>query len=427
MTAPFPPTGARVFGVGELTRDIKRLLEDAHGAVWVEGEVSNHKTPASGHQYLTLKDQEAPLACMLSRGVALRMRFDLQDGMQVIARGRLTVYVPRGEYQLQIEEVRPKGIGSLELAFRQLKEKLSVKGYFKPERKKKLPRIPRRVALITSGTGSAVRDMLEILGRRWPAAEVWVAPVRVQGEGAREEIAAAIERINKIAGPGTTSKLGPVDVLILGRGGGSLEDLWPFNEEIVANAIYNSRIPVVTGIGHEDDLTIADMVADKRALTPSEAAEHVVPNQTDVVKWLAGLEARCQALLTRNLELARSRLDALAGRHCFREPLQRIQEEERRLDDLLERLRRAMQQRLGQACDRLEAQVAQLESLSPLNVLARGYSLTRKEADRSVVRTAAQVQPGDRLLIHLHQGEIITRVEAVVRREEEAVPGVHHA
>ena len=328
----------------------------------------------------------------------------------------------RGEYQLQIEEVQPKGIGALELAFRQLKEKLSVKGYFKPERKKKLPRIPRRVALITSGTGSAVRDMLEILGRRWPAAEVWVMPVRVQGEGAREEIAAAIERINKIAGPGTTSKPGPVDVLILGRGGGSLEDLWPFNEELVANAIYNSRIPVVTGIGHEDDLTIADMVADKRALTPSEAAEFVVPNQTEVVKWLAGLEARCQALLTRNLELARSRLDALAGRHCFREPLQRIQDEERRLDDLLERLRRAMQQRMVQARTRLEAQTAQLESLSPLNVLARGYSLTRKEADRSVVRSAAQVQPGDRLLTHLHQGEIIARVESVNLAGGNALP-----
>jgi len=420
MSALFPPAGIKIFGVGELTRDIKRLLEDAHGTVWVEGEVSNLARPASGHQYLTLKDEEAPLRCMLPRGVSLRMRFDLQDGMHVIARGRLTVYLVRGEYQLQIEEVQPKGIGPLELAFRQLKEKLSAKGYFKPERKKKLPRIPRRVALITSSTGSAVRDMLEILGRRWPVTEVWVVPVRVQGEGAREEIAAAIERLNRIAGPATTSKLGPVDVLILGRGGGSLEDLWPFNEEIVANAIYHSRIPVVTGIGHEDDLTIADMVADKRALTPSEAAEHVVPNKTDVLNWLIRQETHFKGLLTRNLEFARSRLDALAGRHCFREPLQRIQDEERRLDEFLDRLDRAMQQRVANARDRLEGQVAQLASLSPLNVLARGYSLTRKEGEREVVRSAAQVQPGDRLLTRLHQGEIISRVETVERKDEGA-------
>lgn len=412
MSALFPPAGIKIFGVGELTRDIKRLLEDAHPTVWVEGEVSNLARPASGHQYLTLKDDEAPLRCMLPRGVALRMRFDLQDGMHVIVRGRLTVYTVRGEYQLQVDEVQPQGIGALELAFRQLKEKLSAKGYFNPERKKKLPRIPRRVALVTSGTGSAVRDMLEILGRRWPATEVWVVPVRVQGDGAREEIVAAVGLLNKIAARHV------VDVLILGRGGGSLEDLWAFNEEMVAHAIWNSRIPVVTGIGHEDDLTIADLVADQRALTPSEAAERVVPNKADVINWLAGLEARFKALLTRNLEMARARLDALAGRHCFREPLQRIEDEEHRLDEFSARLRRAMQQHLMSASERLKGQAAQLESLSPLNVLARGYSLTRKEQDRTVVRSVAQVLPGDRLVTQLHQGEIFSRVEGSVPPSE---------
>src|SRR5438552_4734079 len=197
MSASFPPAGVKVLTVGELTRSVQALVEDAHPSVWVEGEVSNLARPASGHVYFTLKDEEAPLKTAFYRGFALRVRFDLRDGMKVIARGKLSVFAQRGEYQLLVEEVQPKGIGPLELAFRQLKEKLSVRGYFDPRRKRPLPRFPRRVALVTSGTGSAVRDMLEILGRRWPAAEVWVCPVRVQGEGAASEIAAALGLLNR--------------------------------------------------------------------------------------------------------------------------------------------------------------------------------------------------------------------------------------
>src|SRR5207248_2519926 len=214
--------------------------------------------PSSGHQYLKLKDASSRLNAVVYRGVALRLRFDLQDGMEVIARGRLVVYAPHGEYQLQIEEIQPRGVGPLELAFRQLKEKLSARGYFEPGRKKKLPRFPRRAVLVTSPTGAAVRDMLEILMRRWPALEVWVRPVPVQGEGAGAKIAEAIDQLNTLPG---------ISLMIVGRGGGSLEDLWPFNEEAVADAIYRSRIPVVSGVGHETDLTIADLVADVRALT----------------------------------------------------------------------------------------------------------------------------------------------------------------
>ena len=274
MAVAFPPPGVPVFSIGELTRAIKGELEETFSSVWVEGEVSNLSRPSAyGHQYMTLKDDEAPLKAVLYRAIALRMKYDLSDGMRVIARGRLTLYMPRGEYQLLIEEIQPKGIGPLELAFRQLKEKLSLQGYFDPKRKRKLPRIPRRLALVTSRSGSAVRDMLEILSRRWPAAEVWLAPVRVQGEGAAAEVAEALDKLNRLADGGAS-----LDVVVLGRGGGSLEDLWTFNEECVAQAIFQSRIPVVTGIGHEDDLTIADMVADVRALTPSEAAEKVVPD-----------------------------------------------------------------------------------------------------------------------------------------------------
>jgi exodeoxyribonuclease VII large subunit len=404
------PAADKVLTIGELTRAIKGKLEESYASVWVEGEVSNLSRPSSGHVYLTLKDDEASLKAVLYRGIAFRMKFDLRDGMRVIARGRLSVFVPRGEYQLLIEEVQPKGIGPLELAFRQLKEKLSLKGYFEPGRKKKLPRIPRRVVLVTSPTGSAVRDMLEILSRRWPAAEAVVCPVRVQGEGAALEIAAALGLLNRVGGPGSAL---PFDVLIVGRGGGSLEDLWPFNEECVAHAIYTSRIPVVSGVGHEDDLTIADMVADCRALTPSEAAERVVPHRAEVLKWLDGLEGRFRAMLLRRLEVARNRLDDLAGRACFRRPLERLREEERRLDDWGERLGRGVRRRLEEAARLLEAQAARLEGLSPLNVLARGYSLTRREEDATVVRGPEQVRPGERIVTQVRRGRIVSRVEAV--------------
>ncbi len=421
MSALFPPSNIRALTVGELTRAIKSTLEEGYGQVWVEGEVSNLARPHSGHVYLTLKDEEAALKAVVYRGVALRMRFDLRDGMRVIVRGRLSVYVPRGDYQLSVEEVQPKGVGPLELAFRQLKEKLSLKGYFDPRRKKPLPHVPRRVALVTSATGSAVRDMLEVLGRRWPALEVWVCPVRVQGEGAALEVAGAIGLLNRLAGPGSAK---PLDVLLVGRGGGSLEDLWTFNEEVVAQAIHASRIPIVTGIGHEDDLTIADMVADVRALTPTEAAERVTPNQAELLDWLRGLEGRLRALLLRALELARARLDHLSTRPCFRNPLERIRDEERRLDDWDERLRRTLRARLERSRQQLEAQAARLEALSPLKVLGRGYSLTRRVDDLSVVRSAGHAQPGDWLVTMLPDGRIVSRVETTAVGPDDSSKGM---
>jgi exodeoxyribonuclease VII large subunit len=396
-----------VLTVGELTRAIRQQLEEAFSNVWVEGEVSNLARPISGHQYFTLKDDTAPLDAVLYRGVGLRLKFDLADGMHVIARGRLTVYEPKGKYQFAIEEIQPKGVGPLELAFRQLKEKLSVKGYFDPRRKKPLPRIPRRIVLVTSPTGSAVRDMLETLTRRWPAVEIWVCPVRVQGEGSVLEIVAALATLNRLQ-PADGM---PIDLLILGRGGGSLEDLWTFNEEAVAEAIAASRIPIVTGIGHEDDMTIADMVADKRYLTPTDAATHSVPDRVEVLKWLEGLEDKLRDKVRTRLDAARTRLDELASRRCFRQPLERVREEERRLDEWSDRMARAVRQRLEQAAHRVEAITARLEGLSPLNVLARGYSLTRKENEQTVLRTTEQIRPGDRLVTQLSQGRIFSRVE----------------
>jgi exodeoxyribonuclease VII large subunit len=407
MTSPFPPPGTKVLSIGELTRSIKGVLEEGFTSVWVEGEVSNLSRPSSGHQYMTLKDDEAPLAAMLYRGIALRMRFDLKDGMRVIARGRLTVFMPKGEYQFLIEEIQPKGIGPLELALRQLREKLQVRGFFDPQRKKKLPRIPRRIALLTSPTGSAVRDMLEVLGRRWPIAEVWVFPVRVQGDGAAQEIAEAIGQLNRLRERGSG-----IDVAILGRGGGSLEELWAFNEECVAQAIFASRVPIVTGIGHEDDLTISDLVADVRALTPSEAAERVVPNGVEVLSWLEGLEGRLQGLLWQRIEVARRRLESFAGRPCFRRPADRVQDARRQLEEMGARLERDMAHQLRSHQQRLQAAAAHLEGLSPLAVLARGYSLTRRE-DGTLVGTVESVHVGERLITRLQQGEIVSSVEEV--------------
>lgn len=415
MTPAPPPPGTKVFTVHELTATIKELLEEGYPSIWVEGEVSNLARPASGHLYLTLKDEHSPIKAVLYRGVALRMRFDLRDGMRIVVRGRLTVYSLRGEYQLLLEEVHPKGVGPLELAFRQLKEKLSVKGYFAPERKKPLPRIPRRLALVTSPTGSAVRDVLEVLARRWPAVEVWVFPVHVQGDEAAPEIAAAIGYLNEV---GHRDGPTPIDALILARGGGSLEDLWPFNEEVVAHAIYRSKLPVVSGIGHEDDLTIADLVADRRALTPTEAAERSVPDRREVLTSLERSRNQLRTLLLRKLELSRARLERLEGRPCLKRPLERVREQERTVDELMQRLQRTGTRMLERARSRLRAVAGLLEGLSPLNVLARGYTVTRRLDDLAVVQTSRQVTTGDWIVTELANGRIISRVESSMQGKQ---------
>jgi exodeoxyribonuclease VII large subunit len=402
MNPPGIPRNVKVLSIGELTRAIKGLIEEGFSSVWVGGEVTNLARPSSGHIYLTLKDAEAQMRAVVWRSVTLRLRFDIREGMEVIVRGRMSVYAPRGEYQLSVEELHPKGLGAQELALRQLKEKLFRLGYFAPERKKPLPRFPRRVALVTSPSGAAVRDMLEILGRRWPALEVWICPVRVQGDGAAEEIASAIALLNRLDG---------IDVLVVGRGGGSSEDLWAFNAECVAHAIFASRVPVISAVGHEIDVTLADLVADCRALTPSEAAERLVPHREELWESLRALQTQLRTLLWQQLLSARRRLGDLTQRRSLRLPLERIRDGERQLDDNADRLQRRMRQRLLQSRDRLQAQAARLESLSPLNVLGRGYSLTRREADEAIVRTPEQIRPGDILITHLRDGQIRSRVE----------------
>src|SRR5579872_1524938 len=298
---PQPP----ILTVSQLTRQIKDAVEGNFPLCWVRGQVTNCTRAGSGHVYLTLKDDAAQLRAVIWRNTAARMRFNLHDGLEVVAIGPIEVYEARGTYQLVVEQLLPQGIGALELAFRQLCDKLAAEGLFAPERKRRLPRFPQRIALITSPTGAAVRDMLQIITRRWRAAEIVIVPVAEQGDGAAAQNAAALRAVHRIPG---------VDVVITGRGGGSLEDLWAFNEEIVARAIHACQIPVVSAVGHEIDVTIADLVADVRALTPSEAGELVVPNRSEVHAELLRLQQHLAQALRSQAAMARAKLEQLASR-----------------------------------------------------------------------------------------------------------------
>ena len=395
----------QILSVFDLTSQIKDLLEGHFQNVWVCGEISNFSRPQSGHCYLTLKDDRAQIRAVLWRTAASRLRFELEDGLEVICQGSLDVYAPRGSYQLVIRQIEPKGIGALELALRKLKEKLAAEGLFDAARKRPLPRFPRRIAFVTSPTGAAIRDFLEVLRRRWRGVDVLVVPVRVQGDGAAQEIATAIAAVNRIAVP--------VDCLVVGRGGGSLEDLWAFNEEAVVRAIHASRIPVVSAVGHEIDVTLADLVADVRALTPSEAAELVVPAADAISSALRNHEQRLLSALRRRAMLGRARLDRLAEHRVFRKPFELVHDAARHLDELSVRSTRAMRLRLAAARKQLDAASCHLESLSPLGVLGRGYSLTQRLSDGRVIRDAAELNPGDAIRTRLARGQIVSQVREI--------------
>ena len=404
---PPTPSAERPLSVWELTAQIKDLMEAAFPEVWVAGEVSNFARPQSGHCYLTLKDDRAQLRAVMWRGVAVRLRFDLHDGLEVICRGHLDVYAARGSYQLIIEDIVPRGMGALELALRQLREKLAREGLFDPARKRPLPPFVRRIAVVTSPTGAAIRDFLQVLARRWRGADVLVVPVRVQGEGAAAEIAAAIETVNRL------NELRPIDCIVVTRGGGSMEDLWAFNEERVVRAIVASRIPVISAIGHEIDVTLSDLAADVRALTPSEAAELVAPAAEELVADLRQVERRLAAALRSRAESSRARLEGIARHTVFRRPFQRIFELGRRLDELDVRTLRAIRGVLRHARQQTDTAAGRLESLSPLAVLGRGYSLTQRTADGQLIRTAAELSPGQQITTRFARGQTISRVEQV--------------
>jgi len=404
-----------ILSISELTRQIKTLLEETFPAVWVSGEISNLSRPRSGHCYLTLKDETAQIRAVIWRSAAAKIPFDLLDGLEVVCQGHLDLYPPRGSYQLVIQQIMPKGLGSLELALRQLREKLKKEGLFDEKHKKLPPGIPRRVAFVTSPTGAAIRDFLEVLRRRWRGVDVLIVPVRVQGNTAAQEIATALDELNRMADP--------VDAIVVGRGGGSLEDLWAFNEEPLVRAIFASKIPVISAVGHEIDVTLSDLVADVRALTPSEAAERIAPSSVDMENRLLQYQRRLNTAVMARLEFSRSHLDSLASRRVFHRPLDTIRQLERTLDELADRIQLAMRHSLESSSQRLSASATHLESLSPLGVLSRGYSITQRVGREQVIRNAEKLEVGESMQTLFHHGSVTSRIESISLKP--AIQGDH--
>ena len=420
----------KVLTVSELTARIGEALEERFPAVWVEGEISNFYLHGSGHAYFTLKDADAQVRAVLFRTRMRRIKFEPADGLHVLAFGAIEVYRQRGEISLVVELLEPKGLGALQLAFEQLKARLQAEGLFDQARKRELPRFPRRIGIATSPTGAAIQDMLRVIGRRYGALNIVISPCRVQGDGAAEEIAQAIRDLNA---------LGDVDVIIVGRGGGSIEDLWAFNQEAVARAIAGSKVPVVSAVGHEVDFTIADFVADLRAPTPSAAAELVVREKQAVVDTLAQLRARLERSAARPLRDLERRVDELTVRlrrglrgevsraghrvalatRALRaaDPVARVTSGRHRLEGLESRLIASFTRRCDRARSGLRAAVASLDSLSPLAVLGRGYSLTRARTGE-FVRSASQVKAGDDVQVLLQRGSLDARVTATKEHDD---------
>ena len=392
----------RVLSVGELVSDLKAWLEDEFGRVWVVGEISNLHRAGSGHSYFTLKDDEAQIRAALFRGVAQRLPFDLEDGLEVVVFGDLTLYPSRGDLQIVVRSLEPRGQGALQLAFEQLRARLEAEGLFAPELKRKLPELPRRVGVVTSPTGAAIRDVIQVTGQRFPAIPLLVAPTRVQGEGADEEIAAALDLV---AGRG-------VDVILLVRGGGSLEDLLAFNSERVARAIRACPVPVVSGVGHEVDVTISDLAADARAPTPSAAAALAVPDRKSQLARLDGDRRRLRAAALAIVERGAWRLGL--GRETLRAhaPSARLLADRVRLTAAERALRRGIGSVLLGGDSRFGAVSARLDALSPLAVLARGYAIVYREPGGVIVRRAREVAEGDALRLRVAEGEIEATVRA---------------
>jgi exodeoxyribonuclease VII large subunit len=417
----------KVWRVGELSAQVRDLLERSFRDLWVQGEVSNFRVSPYGHNYFTLKDESAQLRCFVNRKDARFLRLRPEDGLAVTVRGGLSVYEQRGDYQLLVNYLEPVGVGALQLAFEQLKARLAAEGLFAAERKKPLPMLPRRIGLITSPRGAAVADMIRILRRRYENLHLRIYPVRVQGEGAAEEIVEAIRDLNRHRA---------ADVLLLARGGGSLEDLWAFNEENLARAIAASKIPVITGIGHETDFTIADFVADLRAPTPSAAAELVVKSKEEMTERIRTLEAKLAQQLRYQVLHARQRLTQLLAARGWRRLEGVLREQAQRADELATRLRQALSDAVREAGQgwalaaarlasfdlrglaererlRLQALAGQLHQLSPMGVLDRGYSIVF-DARGKVVKSTAAVRLGDPIRVQLAKG----RLQAEIKKKE---------
>ena len=400
----------KIFSVSQVNNLIKGLLDSQPelSGIYVRGEISNYKLYPSGHHYFTLKDAEGAIRCVMFKGQALRLRFRPENGMKVIAFGRISVFPRDGAYQLYCNELSADGIGDLHVAFEQLKEKLFQEGLFDRDHKRPLPPYPSRIAIITSGAGAAVHDMIRIIRRRYPIAEIALLPVRVQGAEAPPEIVGAIRYANRY-------RVG--DVIITGRGGGSIEDLWAFNDERVARAIYESEIPVISAVGHEPDVTIADFVADVRAATPSHAAELVVPDRQELLERLASTGEYLARGERKRLELLRTRLTALSGKRVLTDPMAFIEDKRMLLDYTQRSLVRAGAALLSEPKSRLSALAASLDAMSPLKVLGRGYAMVSDDRGR-MIRSAEEIKIDDNLSVRLWDGTARCRVEEITKEEQ---------
>lgn len=422
-----------IYTVSEVTQDIKIVLENTFCEVWVEGEVSGISRISTGTVFFSLKDKQSLLKCVMFFTYASAVKFEIKDGMQIVCFGKISVYEKEGKYQLYVQEIEPKGIGSLQLALEQLKQKLEKEGLFKIEHKKPIPYLPSRIGVVTSLSGAAIRDILKVLDRRFKDVHIIINPVRVQGEGAKEDIAQAIKDFNRLNEQ--LPKNEQIEVMIVGRGGGSTEDLWAFNEEIIARAIYNSKIPIISAVGHERDVTIADLVADLRAPTPSVAAELVIPKKEDLREKLDDLTRSLKQSflgtatsfqesiddlayhLSLNmehiLELNISRFGAAYKKLALLNPCVLIQQYKIKTLDLARQIYIRASHFLKLKQLEFAKAVEKLSGLSPLNILARGYSITFKMPEESILKDATPIKIGDRVKTKLHKGEILSKVTEV--------------
>jgi len=423
----------RIYTVSQITQEIKLVLENTFHEIWVEGEVSNFRPSAAGHYYFSLKDPQALLAAVLFNRAAKDIKFKLEDGQKVICFGTIEVYGPRGQYQIIVERVEPKGLGSLQLALEQLKQKLEKEGLFSPAHKRPIPSLPSMIGVVTSLQGAAIKDILKVLERRFNETHIIINPVKVQGEGAKEDIARAIDDFNSFNQQAGQKE--QIEVLIVGRGGGSIEDLWAFNEEIVARAIYNSKIPVISAVGHERDTTIADLVADIRAATPSVAAEIVIPEKEDLQEQLRELTQDLRAALSDYAGGFQNTLEDLAHRLAlsidhileidtgnFNEaykrllllnPVAKLERSQEKIADLAKQLHQRLTHFLALEQAQFKTLLEKLSSLSPISILARGYSITFQLPQEKIIKDAAALPTGAIIKTRLHKGEIISRVEEV--------------
>ena len=393
----------RILTISELTQKIKALLETNLYYVWVEGEISNLRSPVSGHIYFTLKDAGAQIRAVVFRNQAKFFKFKPSDGLHVICRGMVSVYQERGEYQLILDYIEPKGLGALQAALQQLKEKLAKEGFFDPDRKRPLPILPKKIGIVTSPTGAAIRDMLKVFGRRFADISILIYPVRVQGIESAREITEGIYELNQMK---------DIDIIIIARGGGSQEDLWAFNEEIVARAIYKSKVPVVSAVGHEIDWTIADMVADLRAPTPSAAAEMVIRSKEEFIEKLIAINSQLRSMMIHRVDDQRILLHRLE--RGLIDPSRRLKEIRLRLGDVAGRLDIAVSHYLEMVKKDYLHITERLNILSPLNMLARGYSITRKIPSMVILRNSKDVSVGDDMNVVLAKGEIFCKVTKTI-------------